>query len=373
MRCSFFSGTVPLIFLLCLFLFCSWAQAQSLEEAALEMRLRLGQSMRQEHNILNELEKLQNWLRQAREEERLLKSGREELAALQAELSASLPELIEEEAAAGRQWQELRRAYQAQLRAVYLYAPEVEEWIFASDGDLHNALAFRQDLEILLNARRRGLQSLKNQAAALDLRLAGLKVRQEQLRDLAAAFNLTQEELTRLSRERLTALQDMAERQSELRQNRDNLEEAGLRLERAANLQLPQIGDSQAPDTGALEGKGKFFAPVQGTLLSDPRLKFSLLEAPPDSQVRAPWAGVVAFAQLTPGYGQLVVIDHGQRLHSVLGHMHNLRVKAGDSVYTGQIIGSLDQSGLLYTEIRMRAQTQPVGDWLFGAARPERN
>jgi septal ring factor EnvC (AmiA/AmiB activator) len=63
-----------------------------------------------------------------------------------------------------------------------------------------------------------------------------------------------------------------------------------------------------------------------------------------------------------------VVIDHGQRLHSVLGHMHNLRVQAGDTVYTGQIIGSLDKSGLLYMEIRLRAKTQPVAGWLFGVA-----
>jgi septal ring factor EnvC (AmiA/AmiB activator) len=272
---------------------------------------------------------------------------------------------------ARQQWRIFHTQLRAQLQEVYLCAPAVEQWIFTSDQDLNQALAARQSLQIILSARLRDLQRLKNQAAALELRLAGLKARQAQLNELTAALNLTQEEMTRLSRERRSAMQAMAERRNELKRNQDNLEEASQRLERAASLELPQIGGSQAPDTGALENKGNFFAPVQGALLAGPRLKFSLLEAPPDSQVRAPWAGVVAFAKLVPGYGHLVVIDHGQRLHSVLGHMHSLQVQAGDTVYTGQIIGLLDKSGLLYMEIRLQARTQPVAGWLFGVTGPE--
>ena len=344
--------------------------AQSLEEAAMEMRLRLGESLLREQNITQDLDKLINWLEQARQEEKNLNANLETLEALKDELEENLPAVLLEEARLKQDLRDLRNKYHLQLRAVYLYAPEVGEWVFASDDSFNSALGARQNLDVILQARLASLRRLQAGAARVELKMAALQARQEQYNELLRQLNLSREELAALSERRLQAKEQLRQRRQELGENRENLQQAQARLEKTSNLALPQIGASHAPSTDALAGKGRFYAPVSGTLLSDRRIRFSLLEAPAGAMVRAPWAGVIAFADFVPGYGHLLVIDHGQRLHSVLAHMSGLKVKTGDSVTTGQVVGLLDSSGLLYVEIRLAAKLQPVGEWLFKGEAP---
>jgi septal ring factor EnvC (AmiA/AmiB activator) len=58
------------------------------------------------------------------------------------------------------------------------------------------------------------------------------------------------------------------------------------------------------------------------------------------------------------GYGKVVVIDHGSRIHTVLAHLGTLSVEKGQSVRPGQVVGAVDHSGRLYLEVRRG--TRPV-------------
>jgi murein DD-endopeptidase MepM/ murein hydrolase activator NlpD len=46
------------------------------------------------------------------------------------------------------------------------------------------------------------------------------------------------------------------------------------------------------------------------------------------------------------GYGLTVVIDHGNRLATLYGHMSRLDVRPGDLVARGQQIGAVGSTGL---------------------------
>ena len=61
--------------------------------------------------------------------------------------------------------------------------------------------------------------------------------------------------------------------------------------------------------------------------------------------IRAAAAGVVSSAGWNGGYGNAVVIDHGNGLATLYGHQSSLAVSRGQSVSTGQTIGYVGSTG----------------------------
>jgi murein DD-endopeptidase MepM/ murein hydrolase activator NlpD len=62
--------------------------------------------------------------------------------------------------------------------------------------------------------------------------------------------------------------------------------------------------------------------------------------------MRASDNGLVLLAEERGGYGLTVVIDHGNRLATLYGHMSRLDVRPGDLVQRGQTIGLVGSTGL---------------------------
>ncbi|MCM2278532.1 MAG: peptidoglycan DD-metalloendopeptidase family protein [Oligoflexia bacterium] len=73
------------------------------------------------------------------------------------------------------------------------------------------------------------------------------------------------------------------------------------------------------------------------------------------AEVRAISAGKVAYSGALPGYGQVVIVDHGEHYYSLCAHLGALTRKAGEPVAAGDAIGATDDSGTpVYFEIRAR-------------------
>ena len=109
------------------------------------------------------------------------------------------------------------------------------------------------------------------------------------------------------------------------------------------------------PFTSWAEGYG--FSPVSGQVTSDygwrtdpitgnPRFHGGIdIGAPLGSPVFAPQAGVVIFSGPYGGYGNVVVLSHGNSLYTVYGHNSKLLVQQGDVVYRGQVISLVGSTG----------------------------
>lgn len=67
--------------------------------------------------------------------------------------------------------------------------------------------------------------------------------------------------------------------------------------------------------------------------------------APPGSPVHAPGAGVVTFAGAQGHYGLTIVLDHGDELRTLYGHLSRTAVVAEQRVQRGQLIGYSGNSG----------------------------
>jgi murein DD-endopeptidase MepM/ murein hydrolase activator NlpD len=77
--------------------------------------------------------------------------------------------------------------------------------------------------------------------------------------------------------------------------------------------------------------------------------------------VRAPAAGTVVFAGAQAEYGITIMLEHGQDIRTVYGHLSKLHVKLGDTVERGALIGLTGNTGRstgphLHYEILVKGQ-----------------
>ena len=106
-----------------------------------------------------------------------------------------------------------------------------------------------------------------------------------------------------------------------------------------------------------MKGSGQFIVPVAGRVTSG----FGSRVHPISGRVRmhtgvdfgastgtpilAADSGVVVSAGWRNGYGNTVLIDHGNGLATLYGHQSRLAVRAGQSVAQGDVIGYVGSTG----------------------------
>jgi murein DD-endopeptidase MepM/ murein hydrolase activator NlpD len=66
---------------------------------------------------------------------------------------------------------------------------------------------------------------------------------------------------------------------------------------------------------------------------------------PLGQEIPAPQAGKVVFAGEMSGYGQTVVLDHGNQVTTRYAHLSSIAVQVGDAVTAGQSIGQVGTTG----------------------------
>jgi len=129
--------------------------------------------------------------------------------------------------------------------------------------------------------------------------------------------------------------------------------------------------ESGRPTAGAAAGafpglKGSLRLPVRGELAARfgvPRgnggasAKGIFIRAPEGEPVRAVGAGRVVYADWMRGFGNLLIVDHGDAYLSVYGNNDSLLKQAGDAVASGEAVATVGASGGnqetgLYFELR---------------------
>ena len=77
--------------------------------------------------------------------------------------------------------------------------------------------------------------------------------------------------------------------------------------------------------------------------------------------VTAAGTGVVAFSDWMQGYGRVLILDHGNGIHTVYGHLQDVMVSVAQGVKQGVVVGTAGDTGSmgvpsLYFEIRSRGR-----------------
>ncbi len=132
--------------------------------------------------------------------------------------------------------------------------------------------------------------------------------------------------------------------------------------------------------TSLLQLKGGLPWPVRGTLVRkfgverDPQFGTRTIQqgieidAFPEIEVHAVHAGRVVYADQFVGYGMLVIIDHGNREHTLYGRLGELKVAPGEDVSEGSLLGLLPNTRVtgsgLHFEVRVQGKPEDPLDWL---------
>jgi septal ring factor EnvC (AmiA/AmiB activator) len=118
--------------------------------------------------------------------------------------------------------------------------------------------------------------------------------------------------------------------------------------------------------------KGKLNPPVQGKVISffKERGQNGIeIKAPMGTEIKAVLSGKILYADWFKGFGNVVIIDHGDHTFTVSAYCSQLLKKAGDTISQGDTIALIGSAGslkgpCLYFEIRHRGRPQDPLNWI---------
>jgi septal ring factor EnvC (AmiA/AmiB activator) len=93
------------------------------------------------------------------------------------------------------------------------------------------------------------------------------------------------------------------------------------------------------------------------------------IQADRGEPVQSVFAGRVLYSEWYKGFGNLMIIDHGNQYYSVYGHLEERFKQKGDKVETSETIGTVGDTGSvtgtgLYFEIRHRGKPMDPVEWI---------
>lgn len=223
--------------------------------------------------------------------------------------------------------------------------------------------------------------------------LAELQARKRQL-DLEEARHrekmretLAREALARQQRDSLARLHRRLLDERALREK--TLAELGQAQQKLRNYLsaidagAPSEDSPEVPDLFALDNKGKLAFPVEGFIevgfgrIVNPKFNTVTFQNGLDirasfgTPIRAVAAGHVVHAAPFRGYGNLVILDHGEGYHSLYAHLSEISCVTGDDLARDEVIGAVGETGslkgaYLYFELRRRGKPIDPKDWFGG-------
>ena len=350
-----------------------------------EARERASAARRREVSLLAELEGIDRTLGQKRaalqQFDRRIVQVEAELDALEGRRDRVAEDLVSQQAALSARLETLGR-----LAA----APGTPPWATGTA-----ALARQRAVADLAGIARDDLDRLIRYDATAD-RLtarqdAAARARRE-LVDLRSAVDAERAQVAAQAERRRTLLAQTREDRATHERLAAELSEAARRLEalvrslaRRAPAQRAVARVRPVPAPGPAVGlgreRGQLPWPTEGRIVTafgretHPRFGTETvrtgidIEAPEGTPIRAVSAGTVAYRGWLKGYGNLLVLDHGDGYYTLYAHASQVLVDEGDQVKGGELIGRVGETGSvegprLHFEVRYQSRAEDPQLWL---------
>lgn len=163
-----------------------------------------------------------------------------------------------------------------------------------------------------------------------------------------------------------------------LRQAQTDLEQ---KIQSRYQQQASEREASSVPDSGCVFRMGDMTPPVNGEVVSlfgqgmSAGYHFNTfyngidIKTERGEPIQALCGGTTIFSDWLRGYGNLIIVDHGNDYYTVYAHAEELFKKKGDPIESGEVIGTVGESGStlepkLYFEIRHHGKPIDPLTWL---------
>ncbi len=244
----------------------------------------------------------------------------------------------------------------------------------AGHGDLERAVT---TVAVLTAGQARLLQEYSELRVEHATRLAALSQILEEVKREAGELARRRQELERTRRRVDARLATLTRSRNAADQELADLRERAAGLERLMGVLAERERFTGSDDIrryrGALpwpaqarvvRGFGRHYLPKYATYTVCNGLRLDVGSGAP---VKAVFPGVVAFARHFKGYGNMVVVDHGRGVYSLVAGLATIHVRVGQRVSMGSRLGLAAppaEDGNLYFEIRVAEKPHDPRRWL---------
>jgi septal ring factor EnvC (AmiA/AmiB activator) len=350
------------------------ARIRKLQEGIIEHKIKILDSKEQERSLLGELEKIEKELQILVKMLADLRAATEKQELLLADSQEYLQQVLTE-----------KKAHQVHVKnrlAGYYRLGSVGLMnVLFSTKSLPELLDFNEYFNIMVKRDHAIIQEYLVQIREANRAREELALEKLRLMKLAEEIRTKEDQLNLIQQEKNILLQQVNTEQHLYEQAVQEIEEAAAdlaatlhRLQRAATLppaaQTPNSSGSAAEENtqskvpAAKEGfpaqKGLLEPPVKGPLITlfgqqiKGKFESSITSQGIDIQVRngeeirAVYAGKIIHSGYLRGYGNLMIIDHGQQYFSLVSRAADFYKKEGTSVVKGETVGMTGDDDPLY-------------------------
>jgi len=264
-----------------------------------------------------------------------------------------------------------------QLAALYRLGPTPQLKLLLNQSDPAELDRMQAYLNRLTQARQQRLTDIARLDTALVDTEQALAERQTRLDALADELEAQSALLARRTEERrsvVTTLDDRyeseADRLADLSQSREQAEQQL----RAIQAELARLAEP-TPTTNITRTQGDLPWPVQGSITASFQRRNGVhyngivIQASEGTAVTAVHSGRVVFADWMRGFGNLLIIDHGDQIMTLYAHLQQFSARPGQQVSRGDEIGRVGSSGgqaspSLYFEVRHSGEPINPQRWI---------
>ncbi len=333
---------------------------------------RLEKAEKREHSVLNDLEKTNKQLGQVEGE---LTKYRKKFMDTQAEISKVEAEISNNRSNIERRKEWIRR----KLRALQKYGHTGDFAILLTSGeDISQLMKTWKSLQYVTASEHNVLKHYKTN-------LEGLNEKEKRLTKLGAELLKNEEKIRDKEAALVEKRKDKETMLASARKEKGSYKKMIEELNNASKRLLEIIKESEKTDTYTAKGfsglKGRLPWPVEGKIAipygsqKDPQFNTPVfrsgiyIQSGADSIAKAVHSGKVVFAEWFKGYGQLIIVTHGDGYHTLYGSLSEIFSKVGDIIKEGQTIGQVGNSGILnasglYFELRYKGKPVNPLHWL---------
>jgi septal ring factor EnvC (AmiA/AmiB activator) len=232
----------------------------------------------------------------------------------------------------------------------------------------------RDELVALAETQRKQRAELQKVQASRKVALASLARQLQGQRDEAESLRRDEQQLAAL----IEVLNRQAARREAMRRIAPSEDRTQARSPRADTEDLHRSLAIQPAGVSFAQLQGRMISPVRGELTrrfgapreeGGARWRGVFIRAGEGEDVRAVASGEVVFSDWLRGYGNLIIVDHGDDYLTVYGNNDSLFSLVGDRIPAGAPIASVGASGGaqesgLYFEIRHRGEPVDPMQWI---------
>ncbi|SPQ00439.1 putative Peptidase M23B [Candidatus Sulfobium mesophilum] len=347
---------------------------KKIQQKMSEQKKKLRETQERESSILNDLEGVNMKLGKIEAE---LNRHRKDLRSTETEISAVTSDIENMNSVLSKQKEWLKRKLMVMQK--FGYSGDMLTLLMSAE-DISQMMRIWKYLENIALYEHRVIGDYRETLSRYNEKYERLRVLKVQLKANAERVTAMEQQLAEQKRSKVLILSSVRREKASQQKMLAELKEASKRI-----LDLIEKSSKTDTYTGAAAGftrlKGKLPWPAEGRIAvpygaqKDPEFSTPIfrngvhIQTSSNSEARTVSEGKVIFAEWFKGFGQLVIVNHGNGYHTLYGNLSEIFSHVGDIIRESQVIGRVGTSGILnapglYFEIRYKGKPLDPAQWL---------